>query len=189
MMRTEALRVVRTDIGTGTRTLIIGVLGCAVLTALGAQVRIPLPGTPVPLTLQTFFVPFAGAALGPGLGALSQALYLCAGLLGFPVLAGGLSGPSVLFGATAGYLLGFPVAAWATGALLRRPRPGLGQAMLAVVAGTALIYMCGAGWLVFGLHLSAAQAIQAGVLPFLPGDALKVIAAAGLIRAARRDGA
>ncbi len=162
-------------------------LSCAVLTALGAFVRIPLPGTPVPLTLQTFFVPLAGAALGPGLGALSQALYVAAGLAGVPVLAGGVGGPSMLAGATAGYLLAFPLAAYVTGAMLHRCQ-NLWRIALGVCAGTIVIELCGAGWLMIGLHATAAQAFQAGVLPFVPGDLLKVMGAAGMIRSARRKG-
>ncbi len=171
----------------GSTSLAIGVVGCALLTAVGAQVRIPLPWTPVPLTLQTFFVPLTGAALGPGLGAASQVLYLLLGFAGVPVFAA--AGPGLLFGATAGYLLGFPLAAWSAGALLQRVSGrGLFRIWLATAAAMGIIYVCGAGWLVLGLHFTPIQALSAGVVPFLPGDAAKAIAAAGLVRAAWQRG-
>jgi biotin transport system substrate-specific component len=193
MIRTDAVRPARDRLGLGLLegkgALAVGVAVCALLTALGAQIRIPLPWTPVPLTLQTFFVPLAGAALGPVLGAGSQLLYLAVGLAGLPVFAGGAAGPAVLWGATAGYLAGFPLAAWGAGAFLRRsPGPSLPRIGLAIALGMAAIYACGAAWLVIGLHASLGQALTAGVLPFLPGDAVKAIAAAGLVRGAWRRG-
>src|SRR3972149_5422736 len=89
-------------------TATIGIAAFVVMTALGAHVRIPLPFTPVPITLQTFFVHLAGATLGPALGPVSQALYILAGTAGMPVFAGGASGLAYLVkGAPTGYLIGF----------------------------------------------------------------------------------
>jgi biotin transport system substrate-specific component len=191
MIRIDVMRPVLDRAGQGSLVgrrgaVAVGVFTCALLTALGAQVRIPLPWTPVPLTLQTFFVPLAGAALGPGLGAASQALYLALGLLGVPVFAGGAAGPATLLGPTAGYLVGFPLAAFGTGVCLRRAaRPGLFRIWLAIVAGTLAIYVCGVGWLVLGFHLPVTQALAGGVLPFLVGDGVKALAATGLVQGSR----
>lgn len=93
------------------------VVGFALLTALSAQIVIPLPFTPVPITGQTFAVLLSGAALGAGAGAASQGLYVLLGAVGLPFYAGGASGWTVVTGATGGYLVGFIVAAWVVGVL------------------------------------------------------------------------
>ncbi len=167
---------------------LIGVGAFAIMTALGAQVRIPLPWTPVPLTLQTLFVILAGAALGPVLGPLSQGVYLVGGAVGLPIFAGGTGGAAYLLeSATAGYLLGFVGAAALVGWLTRRSqRPGIGRILLSMGAGSLVIYACGAAWLAWSLHLDPADAIARGVLPFLAGDVLKIGAAAGLFWGYRR---
>ena len=166
----------------------IGVVAFAVMTALGAHVRIPLPWTPVPITLQTFFVSLAGATLGPVLGPASQGLYLAVGAAGVPVFAGGLGGLAYLLGGpTTGYLLGFVPATVCTGWLIRRREaPGILWTMLSMAAGTLTVYACGVAWLVWSLNLSLATALAQGLLPFLLGDAVKLCAAAGLVRGARR---
>ena len=166
----------------------IGIVAFAVMTALGAYVRIPLPWTPVPITLQTLFVSLAGATLGPVLGPASQGLYLAAGAAGVPVFAGGLGGLAYLLGGpTTGYLLGFVPATVCTGWLIRRREaPGILWTMLSMAAGTLTVYACGVAWLVWSLNLSLATALAQGLLPFLLGDAVKLCAAAGLVRGARR---
>ena len=152
------------------------VLAGTLFTALLAQVRIPLPFTPVPLTGQTFAVLLFAAALGSRRGAASLGLYAALGGLGLPVFAGGASGLAYALGPTGGYLLGFVAAAWVAGRLAER---GLDRrvrtAWLPFLAGTAVIYLCGAGWLALSLGLEKALAL--GVLPFLIGDALKIILA------------
>ncbi len=137
------------------------VLGIAGLVALGALVKIPLPFTPVPLTLQTFVVLAAGYLVGPRRATAGIALYLALGLAGMPLFA-------VTSGATAGYLLAFLAAPFVV-TRFRNPAAG-------VAAGTAIIYLLGAGWLVLALGLSPWQALVTGVVPFLPGDALKAVA-------------
>ena len=165
-----------------------GVVAFAVMTALGAYVRIPLPWTPVPITLQTLFVSLAGAMLGPVLGAASQGLYLAAGAAGVPLFAGGLGGLAYLLGGpTTGYLLGFVPATVCTGWLIRRREaPGILWILLSMAAGTLTVYACGVAWLAWSLNLSLAAALGQGLLPFLLGDAVKLCAAAGLVRGARR---
>jgi len=166
----------------------IGVVAFAVMTALGAYVRIPLPWTPVPITLQTLFVSLAGATLGPILGPASQGLYLAAGAAGVPLFAGGLGGLAYLLGGpTTGYLLGFVPATVCTGWLIRRREaPEILWTLLSVAAGTLAVYACGIAWLVWSLNLPLATALAQGLLPFLLGDAVKLCAAAGLVRGARR---
>jgi len=166
----------------------IGVVAFAVMTALGAYVRIPLPWTPVPITLQTLFVSLAGATLGPVFGPASQGLYLAAGAAGVPLFAGGLGGLAYLLGGpTTGYLLGFVPATVCTGWLIRRREaPGILWTLLSMAAGTLTVYACGVAWLAWSLNLSLAAALAQGLLPFLLGDAVKLFAAAGLVRGARR---
>jgi biotin transport system substrate-specific component len=155
------------------------VVGFALLTALGAQVRIPLPFTPVPISLQTFAVLLAGLALGGGLGALSQAVYVVLGTLGAPVFAGGV-GTAWLFGPTGGYLIGFVLAALLVGQLSRaldvRHRPWRLLGVLA--AGIVAVYVPGVIWLALLTGMGLEKAVVVGALPFVPGDVLKALLAA-----------
>ena len=161
-------------------------VGLAGLTALAAKVAIPLPGTPVPATLQTAAVIFAGAAFGARRGLISQGLYLLVGLLGLPVFAPWTpAGPAALAGPTAGFLVAFPLVAWLAGrGLATRTRWLMGAAAL------ACLYLVGAGWLTVwalatGAPVSAAWVLLAGVVPFLPFDLLKAglaLLSAGPIR-------
>ena len=166
----------------------IGVLAFVIMTALGAHVRIPLPWTPVPITLQTFFVHLAGATLGPVLGPMSLTLYLLMGAAGLPVFAGGSAGLGYLLrGATTGYLVGFVLATAVVGWLVRRRQdPRALWILLSMAAGSLVIYACGVTWLAWTVRLSPATAIAKGMLPFLAGDAVKLCAAAGLFRSYRR---
>lgn len=150
-------------------------------TFLGAFVEIPLPFTPVPLTLQTLFVLLGGAWLGRSWGAGVQGAYLALGGLGAGVFAGAASGLVHLTGPTAGYLWAFlPAAALVGRCYPSAARRGL-LARVALFAGAdALVLASGAAWLGWLLHLSPAQALLMGVAPFLPGEALKVALAAQL---------
>lgn len=165
-------------------------LGGASLVGLSAQLSVPLPGTPVPVTGQTFAVLLVGAALGWQNAALSMAIYLLAGGAGVPWFAKGGSG----FGApTFGYVVGFVLAATVVGWIAGRGGERTVLRTLGTMAlGTALIYACGLPWLAHSVHLSAGQAWRAGARPFLWGDAVKICLAAGLLpaawAAARRTG-
>ncbi len=157
------------------------VVGFAALTALAAQIRIPLGFTPVPLTGQTFAVLLSGAVLGLRAGAAAQALYVAVGLVGFPVFQGGEGGWSYATGATAGYLLGFIISAAAIGYLAeQRQDRRITTAIPAMLAGNTLIYLCGVPWLMHVLGTDLAGGLTAGFAPFVVGDLLK-IAAAGLL--------
>jgi len=158
----------------------------ALFTALMAQLVIPLPFTPVPITGQTFAVLLTGALLGSRLGAVSMVLYVTLGAVGLPFYAGGAHGMQVVFGATGGYLLGFIVADFVVGRLaeLRWDR-SLQRSLPAMAAGQAVIYALGLIGLGLALHWPA-NLLQLGLTPFLIGDAIKLVAAALLLPAAWR---
>ncbi|MGE5790177.1 MAG: biotin transporter BioY [Syntrophaceae bacterium] len=146
------------------------------LTAIGALISIPLQ--PVPVTLQTLFLYLAGSLLGGSLGALSQVLYVILGVIGLPVFSGGKAGLGVFLGPTGGYLIGFIAGAFVTGKIIEiREKPGLVWIVLAMLAGTAAVYTLGVLQLVLIGKLSVGKAATVGVLPFLPGDVLKIAAA------------
>ena len=150
----------------------------SLLLAVSAQFKIPL--YPVPVTGQTLVVLLIGMTYGLRLGGITIAAYLFEGALGLPVFAGGAAGAAVLMGPTAGYLFGFLLAAIAMGYLAER---GMGRTVVSTIAamviGNCVIYLCGALWL--ANFIGFGQAIAAGVLPFLYGDALKLVVAAGLM--------
>jgi biotin transport system substrate-specific component len=157
------------------------VVGFALLTAAAAQVVIPLGFTPVPITGQTFAVLLAGAALGSTYGAASQLLYVALGAVGLPFYAEGAGGWHVVSGATGGYLVGFVVAAWVVGYLAERKQDrNVLAAASTFLSGSVLIYAIGVPWLYFAVDSidSGDQAISAGLLPFIPGDVVKIILAA-----------
>lgn len=159
---------------------VLAVAAFALATAIAAHVRVPLPFTMIPLTLQTLFVVLAGAMLGPRLGAASQLTYLGMGIAGLPVFAGGF-GLAYLLGPTGGYLLAFPVAAFVAG-VITRPGSARGpvaavRLVLGLAAAALLILVSGAAWLTF-LTGDLAGAIALGVAPFLIGEAIKVSLAA-----------
>ncbi len=155
----------------------------AALTGIGAIIRISL--TPVPVTMQVFFVLLSGLVLGPVWGPVSQMLYLLAGLCGAPFFAAPpYTGPQVLFGPTGGYLWGFVVASGCVGiishTILVRGRYKMSGAFLACLSGLAVIYLLGAGWLAswLGLHgKSMVLAYALGIKPFILVDVLKALAA------------
>lgn len=166
----------------GRAAAVLLVVAFAGLTALAAQWEILLPFTPVPISGQTFAVLLAGAALGSRLGASSQALYLGVGIVGFPVFSGGDGGWQVMTGATAGYLVGFVVAAWVVGRMAERHADRkLWTAVPMFVAGSLVIYACGVAGLMLLAGMGPAEAVVKGVVPFLVGDALKAAAAGGLL--------
>ncbi len=161
----------------------IGVVGFTALTALGAFVRIPLSFTPVPITLQTFFVNLAGAVLGPGLGSAAEVLYVGLGVAGLPIFAGAMSGLGRLAGPTGGYLIAFMIVPFVIGRLVRlRANPGYWWTVLCMVCGSIITFTAGATQLALFLGTGPGDALVKGVLPFLPGDALKIAVGAGLYR-------
>lgn len=158
--------------------------GAALLTALLAQVAVPVAGSPVPITGQTLAVVVTAAALGPWRGVAAQALYLTLGLAGFPFYSDATHGPDVILGATGGYLLAFPLAAYLIGAAAR-----LGQdrcvrrAVPMFVGGQLLIFVVGVPWLAVVADLSLSQALDAGFYPFIVGGIVKACLAGVLLPA------
>lgn len=158
------------------------VVSYAILVGLLAQLVIPLPFTPVPITGQTFGVLLGGMALGSRRALAGMVLYVAAGLVGVPWFAGGEHGFGVLSLPSFGYLIGFVVAAGLLGRLAeagfdRKPH----WTLLAMVAGNAIIYFFGVTWLWNTLHVDFPTAIAYGLTPFLLGDAVKAVLAAGLL--------
>lgn len=154
----------------------VGIAGFALLTALGARIALPLPFTPVPITLQTLFVLLSGVYLGGRGGAASQITYLALGAAGLPVFAGPGAGLPYLLGPTGGFLLAFPLAAWIAAAA-GRPGAGLGSRAGVLAAALLAVLTLGAARLAGVLGLGPERALAMGVLPFLPGAALKVTVA------------
>jgi len=180
-------RAVLADVlpGARTRDVTLVCLG-ALLTVLGAQISIPVPGSPVPVTGQTLAVVIAGAALGARRGAASQALYLLLGLM-LPVYADGAQGWEVVWGASGGYLVGFIVAAGLIGWLAEHGadrRPVL--AFLAFCGGQLAVFGIGVPWLKIATGMSWDDAIRDGFLVFIAGGVIKALVGAGITPAAWR---
>jgi biotin transport system substrate-specific component len=164
------------------RTPGIVVAGSA-LVAICAHLALPLYFTPVPLSVAPFAVLLLGLLLSPRLAAATLGAYLVEGALGLPVFTPGplaSSGLAHLLGPTGGYLLAYPFAAALISFLWRRTGRGFAAAALSAAAGNLTILASGALWLGVVAHLSIQTAATLAVVPFLPGDALKVVAAAGL---------
>ncbi|KQV05436.1 MULTISPECIES: biotin transporter BioY [unclassified Kitasatospora] len=155
------------------------VAGGAAVTGLAAQLSVPVLGSPVPVTGQTFAALLVGTALGTRRGVAALSLYLLAGMAGLPWFAGGSSGfamPSL------GYVVGFVLAAGLVGALARR---GADRSPLrtagAMLLGTLVIYAVGVPYLAASLHVPLARAAELGLYPYLVGDALKLVLAMGAL--------
>jgi len=154
----------------------------AALTVVGANIVIPIE--PVPITLQTLFVLLAGASIGGGWGSLSQWMYIGLGVAGLPMFAGGTSGLGAIAGPTGGYLLAFLVAPWVIGAMLRRSN-SIGWQVVSFSAGTLVILALGVAHLTCFYTHNLGQSLAVGVLPFLPGAAMKIAAAVSIHRSSQ----
>ncbi|MFF8383398.1 biotin transporter BioY [Streptomyces kanasensis] len=160
------------------------VAGGAVLTGLAAQISLPVPGSPVPVSGQTFAALLVGTALGARRGFLSLALYALAGMAGMPWFAEGTAGYAM---PTLGYILGMLLAATAVGALARRGADRSVLRMAGTMAlGSLIIYAVGVPYLALATGMPLSRAVAVGLLPFLIGDALKAALAMGLLPTAWR---
>ncbi len=156
------------------------VIGFSLLTALAAQVVIPIG--PVPITGQTFAVLLTGALLGPRLGAMAMIAYLVEGASGLPFFAGGSFGLVHLMGPTGGYLIAFPAAAFITGAFAEHGWDRrFFSAAAAMAIGSIVIIVCGCVWFVVVSHTSILNAFNVTVAPFILGDIVKILLAAAVL--------
>jgi biotin transport system substrate-specific component len=175
-MTTNTLAVARRP----SRVVALGIVGFGVALALASQIAIPIPGTPVPITLQPLVVVLAGMWLGPVAGAASMVLYLVAGAVGLPVFSPfGAPGIARFVGPTGGYLFAYPVAAFVAGVLARRATTLLGR-WVAALAGTTVILLGGLAQLTV-ITGSVSQALPLAIHPFVPLDAVKALVAALLV--------
>ena len=145
------------------------------LTVIGGYISIPLG--PVPIVLSNFMILLSGVLLGKSKGSAVAFTYLLLGLLGLPVFAGGTSGFAHLAGPTGGYLLAYLPAAFIAGAISNHGKPSIIKNFTALTTGALIIYFMGVPWLKISLGLEWEKALFAGMLPFLPGDLIKVSAA------------
>ncbi|MCY4371329.1 MAG: biotin transporter BioY [bacterium] len=156
------------------------VLGFALLTAACAQITIHLGFTPVPITGQTFAVLLTGAVLGSRAGAASQLLYVVLGAVGLPFYAGGAGGWESATGATAGYLVGFIVAAYVVGYLAEhRQDRRFATSVGAFLTGNLIIYVLGVAWLMQTFSWGLAEGVEKGMAPFIIGDTIKILLVGG----------
>jgi len=148
--------------------------GVLVLSAL-AQIAIPVPGSPVPVTGQTLGVLLIGTSYGAGMGLATYSLYLLAGIAGAPIFAGASYGLEKLTGATGGYLIGMMIATYFLGLLAnRRMDQRFLTALPAMLFGSFIIFLCGVSWLRFFTGQNWGWAINAGLTPFIVGEILKI---------------
>jgi biotin transport system substrate-specific component len=158
------------------------VVGASLFVALCARIYIPLPGTPVPLTVQNLGVLLVGLALGSRRGFAALALYLAEGAIGIPVFSpGGLVGIAHIIGPTGGYLIAYPFVAALTGYIFERGNPAFTRAALACLAGEVLLFSLGISWLYVYTH-SFAKALSFGLYWFIFAEVLKIMFAAGAVR-------
>jgi biotin transport system substrate-specific component len=188
--------------GEGIAADAVRIAAANILLVLCAHIVIPLPGTPVPITGQTFGVLAVAVLLGARRGAITLILYLLEGAAGLPVFQPlGLPGLARFAGPTAGYLLSYPVAAFVTGWLVERGAKIVGareggsrlaglSLVGALIAGEAIIFAFGCAWLALFLRMGWGLALQLGALPFVPGEIIKmalIVVAAGGLDLARRE--
>lgn len=167
----------------------IAVVSASLVVAVCAHLAVPLWFTPIPLTLSDLAVLVVGLVLGPRMAFAALALYLAEGACGLPVFApAGLGGIAQILGPTGGFLMAYPFAAALAGAIARVPAklPRFGIALLAALAGSALLMTSGAAWFSLYTHRSVAITLSLAVMPFLPGQIVKIVSAAGIYNSISR---
>jgi len=179
MSRTSSVVQQQVTDSSGVRQVAI-VVGASLFVALCARLSLPLPFTPVPLTLANFGVLLVGVLLGSKRGFAALALYLAQGAAGLPVFSpAGPGGIAQLLGPTGGYLLMYPFAAFVAGWIAERAAASFGKFAVAALAAEVVIFTGGVSWLMVLTH-TASQAISFGLYPFIFGEVLKVAVAAGI---------
>lgn len=154
---------------------LIGVM--AAVTCVLGPLSIPLPFSPVPISLTNLAIYFALYVLGMKWATVSYLIYLLIGFIGMPVFSAFTSGPAKLFGPTGGYLIGFIFMALIAGAFIDRFEQKKALCFIGMVLGTAVCYVFGTAWLAYQAHMGFGAALGAGVIPFLPGDLAKIVLA------------
>lgn len=149
----------------------------AAVICIAGPLSVPLPVSPVPISLTNLAIYFAMYVLGTRRGCISYLVYLLIGFAGLPVFSGFTAGPGKLLGPTGGYLVGFIFMALITGYFLDRWHTNMGLCFAGMAAGTAVAYLFGTVWLACQAKMSFEGALAAGVLPFIPGDLAKIIIA------------
>jgi len=176
----KATAIVRDQVAAMTATRQVAmVVGASLLVALCARLSVPLPFTPVPLTLANFGVLVVGLLLGSKRGFAALALYLAQGAAGLPVFAVGAGGIAQLLGPTGGYLLAYPLAAFIAGWIAERGAGKFGRFLVAALAEEVVIFAGGLAWLMVLTH-GATQAMSFGLYPFVFAEIIKITAAAGV---------
>lgn len=163
------------SVATGRRTLTAALF--VLLTTAGAYVAVPVPWTPVPMTLQPLFVLLSGLVLGASAGAASMAAYVLLGVSGAPVFAAIPAGPAALVGPTGGFILAFPLASGLCGWLAGPRDAGAPRILLALVAGLLVIYLAGAAQLALLTGSAPMAVFRSAVLPFALGDSIELLVA------------
>jgi biotin transport system substrate-specific component len=168
------------------RNVVLVALG-VLFTALLAQVSVPVPGSPVPVTGQTLAVVLTAASLGPARGVSVQVVYILAALVGLPFYSEASGGWDVVVGATGGYVFGFIPAAYLIGLAARHGADRRFRTSVPLfVAGQAVVFAVGVPWLALATGMSAAQALEAGFYPFILGGLVKAAVAAAVLGGAWR---
>jgi biotin transport system substrate-specific component len=186
MMKTAVGAAARTEFAPSLVQQTAVVVSASLFIAACARVTVPLPFTPVPLTLQNFGVLLVGLTLGARRGFAALALYLAEGAFGLPVFnPAGPGGVAQLLGPTGGYLMAYPLVAFVAGWLYQRGS-GFFRALLAATAAELLLFVSGIAWLMLLAHVPVAQAAQFGFYPFVFAEVMKIMAAAALAVRARR---
>jgi biotin transport system substrate-specific component len=167
------------------RQLLI-IVGASLLVAISARFSLPLPFTPIPLTMQNLAVLVVGLALGSRRGFAALALYLAQGAAGLPFFSGGAYGLAALLGPTGGYLLSYPLVAFVAGWIVERTAKDFRHALLASICAELVLFACGISYLVALTHVSWLQAASFGLYHFVFAEVMKVTAAAGIAQRLRR---
>jgi len=178
-MQTLGVRQERSFVFDAARQVAL-VVGASLFVALCAHIAIPLPGTPVPLTVQNFAVLLVGLVLGSRRGFAALTLYLAEGAMGMPVFSPiGAGGIAQLLGPTGGFLLAYPLVAWVAGFIMEHGRKNFARAAMGGLLGEVVLFTGGLAWLAVLTH-SVAQAFRWGLYWFLFAEVIKVMMAAGI---------
>ncbi len=155
------------------------------LIVIGGYLSFPIPVSPLPIVLADLFVMLAGLVLGASWGSASVGMFLFIGALGIPVFTGGKAGLAALFGTTGGFLFGYLIGAFVIGLISGKGKPLFIKDLIALIAFNIIIFGLGVPWLKLVLKVTWDKALTFGLLPYIPGNSIKTVAALVLIQALR----